>query len=1562
MRREVLGSLAVFCILVAAGGSGCAEEVTGPTPSIPSPAAGMSLPVDPGLVCRHQLSSEILVTGEGLAPVPVGLPKDPHAKLPDLELVRSADVDGTPSDGSVLLWSGLPDGANASKLAWLSQRQMRFTLDQDLTLADGSRGLAPRGLYDLRVTNANGQSTTSTASIALIDKPTLAAPSPGIVCLAQGPREVALSGASLLRLDGADPNVAIEGAGDFALSDFLGCVEVPHAGLDADLCTGATLVLATNAVEPGYPGLTIENPETAACVSEELVNLRVVPPPVLMAADPPVVCTAEGPREVTLRGEGLLQIDGALPAVTMDGVALEVLGVSGCEPLTAMGHEVSRCTELDVRLPQTVHTALVRPTLVVTNPSPAGCDATRADILLLVPPPDITDIEPPTLCDDGSVQTLVVTGDWLFVIDGENPEVRVDEVATLVDRVAALDCEPVVAPAGIDVQLCTALSVEVDSAAIDDGAATIALTNPPPAGCSDTYVPDLPLVAPPEVLAVEPALVCDTDGERTLIVSGRNFLRVDGELPALTLGGVDVTVTAAGGCETTPIGPFPDLETCDTLTVTVAQASLPSGQPEIIVQNPYPAACASATSGPLTVPPRLSLTSATPNGICVNAAASTVTFAGEGFLRIDGAPPQVRLNEVDFDVTNMTGCVDLDVAGEVSIESCSAFDLVVDRQALGEPEGGVVTVAVDNGEPSGCGLAVSDVFFVTPVPDVSAVNPTAICADLPTIVRVLGSDFSPAADVVLTRQGQSLATDTTVTFVSANELEVAVPGGLEPGVYDVTVSNAQGCADTLPASLTLLPRPVVFFVDPPVVPNDLDLQVTVYVANINGGDVSQVQVRPLGSDTWVTVSHEFDPLRPTRVLATLPEGLIEDGSVETFEVTVQDGLGCPAALDGSLDLSRDLSLAPATVSPPFGGTDAATAVSIRIEAIAVGDRFVELPRAYLSPVTGEGLATPMASVGFVSPTELSALVPEGLVPGDYDVIVVNPDGAVGVVSGGFRVTAAPPPRIETIAPGSVPGPGTTVIIFGQDFDDAAVRLYCRAFDTPTSTPVERVVTGTFVSSSEVRFVVPSGVDQNDICLVRLFNEDGSFDTFSALVMLNPAENIPRQLDSNQPLITARRGLGAVVAGPTRSARFLYAVGGDTGTLEGRLASVEVSALTAFGELLPWRESAVPLPAARTLAGVVTLDRFIYVVGGDEGAGAVSSVLRAEVLRPQDAPEVEGELEIALDPDGLGPGLWYYRVSATLTQDDPDNPGGETLASEPVAVLVPPWAPDGFAITFGWSAVENAASYHIYRSPSAGSPLGGLVRIATVGAGVRRFSDDFEAPLEPVATPRRLGDLGAWRTLATLNTARADLGVALAADPVDRAVRYLYATGGRNTSGTELGTYEVLRIVLGDDGAQSPAPSWTTGNGTFAARRAHGLFAADATATTRFGANETWLYVGPGIGGANASRFVSAEVLEGGALSTWQSAFSGSVNRAGYGAAAAANQLFLFGGGTGATPDGSRDSGSILADGLLGNVNATGNTMLVARTRMGAAIGSGRMFMVGGATATGVTATVESAIW
>ena len=149
----------------------------------------------------------------------------------------------------------------------------------------------------------------------------------------------------------------------------------------------------------------------------------------------------------------------------------------------------------------------------------------------------------------------------------------------------------------------------------------------------------------------------------------------------------------------------------------------------------------------------------------------------------------------------------------------------------------------------------------------------------------------------------------------------------------------------------------------------------------------------------------------------------------------------------------------------------------------------------------------------------------------------------------------------------------------------------------------------------------------------------------------------------------------------------------------------------------------------------------------------------------------------------------------------------------------------------------------------------------------------------------------------------------------------------------------------------------------AARRAHGTYGGDATVTTTLASPAAQLFVGPGIGTAgDASRFFSADLLPGGELTAFTKAFNGAVGRAGYGAAAASNQLFLFGGGSGAAPNDGRDSGLLAGGGQLNNVNATGGVMTVPRAFPATTLGSGRLFILGGETGSGPTATVESSIW
>ncbi len=466
------------------------------------------------------------------------------------------------------------------------------------------------------------------------------------------------------------------------------------------------------------------------------------------------------------------------------------------------------------------------------------------------------------------------------------------------------------------------------------------------------------------------------------------------------------------------------------------------------------------------------------------------------------------------------------------------------------------------------------------------------------------------------------------------------------------------------------------------------------------------------------------------------------------------------------------------------------------------------------------------------------------------------------------------------------------------------------------------------------------------------------------MQLNPAENVPGGKLTATSLGTARRAPVALVGSVTKTARFLYALGGDSGATSGALATIEIASLTPFGDLGTFRAAAKPLPAARTFAGGAAIGRFLYLVGGDTGGGATTSVVRAEVLRTEDTPEIDGDLQIALDPAGLAPGLWYYQVSAVMAGDDADNPGGETLPSEPLPIQVPPWAPDHFRVTFRWTPVAGATQYRIYRSPGPGGGLAGVRLIGKVDAPAVVFSDAF-APADANERPRQLGDLGEWDTrMPSLGTARAEFGLAVATDPKDRAIRHLYAVAGRS-AGANVGSYEVLTITLGADGSQAVGASWASGGAnTLALKRGLAAYAADATVNAdTFDLDETWIYAGSGIGtAADAARFQSARVLAGGLLGNWQTAFTGNVGKSGYGGVAASSQLFVMGGSSTGAPSDDRDSGLVQAGGFLNNVNATSFALDHVRALMGATLGSGRIFLVGGVDGAGALKSIESSVW
>jgi hypothetical protein len=692
-------------------------------------------------------------------------------------------------------------------------------------------------------------------------------------------------------------------------------------------------------------------------------------------------------------------------------------------------------------------------------------------------------------------------------------------------------------------------------------------------------------------------------------------------------------------------------------------------------------------------------------------------------------------------------------------------------------------------------------------------------------------------------------------------------------------------------------------------------------------------------------------------------------------VSVTSRYLCESSLRGRLLITDQLSLALGEVEPAFVSTTQATAVTLRTAQPMGALGFVSTPRAYLTPSDdAQGRATGLRAVVWKDESQVSAVVPEGLSPGSYDLIVVNPDGAVGLRQGGVTVTAQEPPQVSSVAPGSInSASGQRVAIFGANLGDGA-RVSLECVDFTTGGPVSGgAVTVTSASDAQVEATVDAaGIPAGSVCIVVLSRSDGAVVRHSALSVRSPSQNL-NGWAAGSPMREPRRGLGLVAGRPTSASRFLYAVGGDAGDPAHPKASVESVGVDPFGQMGAWEAQRHSLAdawidgqtqaAPRAFAGVSRVGGFVYALGGHDGVGATDTALRAQILDPLAGPEV-ADLDARLDEQGqgLGAGLWFYRVAAVFGADDPSNPGGESLPGEVLSVQLPA-APSGISLRLQWAATPGAVGYRVYRSPEADAPLGRLALLAEVAEA---SFEDVGGACDPAQTPLPEGSLGVWHLAGRLTTPREALASVAVADPADPSRWFLYAIGGRNTSGA-LASGEVAVITRAPDGGQLMG-AWAPLSAPLGAGRAE-LVALSMTEadTTVIPAGATYLYVGPGRGGANNVNRVEAGLVgPQGDIAAWTSQDTPSPARVGAGGLAANGFLFLLGGSNRSASNGNDTSGEVVSPApTVSSWDALGGGgMLTPRIYQGAAQESAFFFLAGGATSGtsgGVTETVEQTI-
>ena len=1067
----------------------------------------------------------------------------------------------------------------------------------------------------------------------------------------------------------------------------------------------------------------------------------------------------------------------------------------------------------------------------------------------------------------------------------------------------------------------------------------------------------LTIVPSPTVESVDPELVCLDQGGVDVTIAGTGFIDNDGVLPTVNIGEQELSATSLGNCQELEAASG-TVRRCTELVVTVPEASLDGGSHAVTVTNPAPADCTSTEDVSLFVIPSPVIDSVATTTPC-DQDADDFTITGSNFLEIGTEQPSVTIEGVAATVVSMDGCVP--VTYYPSASQCTSMRVTVPAGsvALGNYE-----VILQNPGESNCSATATGYIGLPPV--VSSVSPLQLCQSGGSIT-VSGDRFVDGS--VVSIGSGAVSVDLVTTYIDAQTLQAEVPEPTSPGLYDITVTNPDGCTDTLAATLDITPMPVIFFVDPPTVYSGINLQVTVYSTGILG-DVSDVSINPTGDPGNVTAL-DFTYVQTNRVQAVVPAGL----AAGDYDISITDDLGCTGTLTAGLTIVEDLTVDIDRVELPFGWTDARTGVNIYSpDPPAAGMvNFDPTPRFYLNPAAaGPGtLASELKHTAHVSPLRASSTVPAGLPVGMYDLVAINPDGSVGLLSDAFEVTALPPPVIDALLPASVVNQDVQeTIIMGANFRNPEFSADCLQ-PAGTTVPLAGDILASDATSIQVSFnFVTQTVADNSICIVRVTNDDGTYALYSALAVTNPSLNLAN-FSATSDMNTARRAPCAVAGDAAPGARFVYAIGGDDGTTQESTATtyydtIEMAAIDPYGDLGQWSVLPYTLPAPRSFHACTTIGRYVFVAGGNGGAGAVDTVWRAKILDPQEAPEItDVDLRVEAESSAvLQPGRYSYRVSALRPAGDPENPGGETLAGDPLLIQTPD-IDEQITITITWEAVPGSTGYRIYRTPDPDMPGGSEVQIGEVPGTDLTFTDDGTA-VPGTGVPLPLGALGQFYSLPSMGTAREGAGIAWATDPADGDQKYLYMLGGRDENAAGLNTLERLDILILADETQQIAAQWAAGGADIGPARwqIQAFVADDQTAPDIMASGETWIYAGGGIRDdlAFLQPEMTAMLVEAGGALGESAGCRYAVDdmqpfKAGYAAATFNNQLFVFGAtqGTASTesasielcPVGGACSMSIPDPPDLANWNNLGINLTVARYLMGGVTVSAFIFLVGG---------------
>jgi len=297
-------------------------------------------------------------------------------------------------------------------------------------------------------------------------------------------------------------------------------------------------------------------------------------------------------------------------------------------------------------------------------------------------------------------------------------------------------------------------------------------------------------------------------------------------------------------------------------------------------------------------------------------------------------------------------------------------------------------------------------------PALTSVSPTSGPTAGGTTITLTGTNFVSGATV---RVGGTAATN--VVYVGATQLTARTPAGTA-GARDVVVTNPDGQASTRTGGFTYTGQaaaPTLTAVSPSSGSTAGGTTVTLTGTGFVSGAVVRIGGSAATNVTFVSAT------QVTARTAAATEG------PKDVRITNPDGQAATRS-DGFTYTAPASSPTLTSVSPNTGPTAGGTTITL------TGSNFV-------SGATVRVGGTTATTVTFYSATQLTARTPAGTA-GARDVVVTNPAGQSGTLTGGFTYTTSTRiPTITSISPASGPtSGGTSITVTGTNFSNSYMQL------------------------------------------------------------------------------------------------------------------------------------------------------------------------------------------------------------------------------------------------------------------------------------------------------------------------------------------------------------------------------------------------------------------------------------------------------------------------------------------------------------------------------------------